>query len=258
MPAVNPTSDELDPSITIASPVVFDNVIVLLPFNDALIPETDWLMLVTKPSYEVANSTVSVLIVKVALILKVPFWTDWTLLKASALAPWTPEFTLIASANVLASFVVEPVKSEEKSAANAFWPLIFISAAAIILPPKPKFFSVILSLDNVWTPTEPAKPNERVSDFCRFTSRASSALIPIWKLTLSEEPSSSFTPLKCVFLAILSISAVKAVTSDCIIVLSLSLNVLLPACTASSRTRWSMFSTSLRAPSAVCVIEIAS
>ena len=41
VPAVNPTSDELVPAITIACPVVFDRLIVLSEFNVALTPEID-------------------------------------------------------------------------------------------------------------------------------------------------------------------------------------------------------------------------
>ena len=101
---------------------------MLSGFNVALIPETDWLILAAKVSYEVANATVSPLMVKVALILKVPLASDVKELKASALAPCKPVFAFIASATSFASFT-EAVKSVVKSEAKAFCPLILMSAA---------------------------------------------------------------------------------------------------------------------------------
>ena len=76
VPAVKPTSEAAEPAITIASPVLFDNVIVLSAFNAAFIPDTASLMLAVNFEYDVARATVSPLIVKVADCEKVPLAVD--------------------------------------------------------------------------------------------------------------------------------------------------------------------------------------
>ena len=122
------------PFIIISSPVVLDNVIELSAFKEAVIPETDSLILETKFEYELAKATVSPLIVNVELILNVPIAFDVNVLKAFALAPCVPVLRFIASAIVLAVFTVAVLKSVLNAVENASKPLILMSDAAIEAP----------------------------------------------------------------------------------------------------------------------------
>ena len=96
-----------------------------------------------------------------------------------------------------------------------------------------------------------SNPRAFVPEASSSTLKASPLLIPIWKSILALEPSRSFTPLKLVFVAILSSSATNASNSFCIMFLSDVDKLELPACTANSRVLCKIFSISPRAPSAV-------
>ena len=116
-----------------SSPSVFARVIVLSSFNLAVRPLAASLMFATNSEYDEANATVALFTTKTPVIVKSPLALDVTVLKASATAPWTPVFKLIAVANCPAASSAED-KSAEKAVESIFSPLIFISVIARLVP----------------------------------------------------------------------------------------------------------------------------
>ena len=86
----------------------------------------------------------------------------------------------------------------------------------------------------------------------------SPAMVPVWITTFCAEPSNNLMLLWFVLVAISSICNFSWATSSWIDERSTSVVVPVAACTDSSRIRAKMSLTPLKAPSAVCVIEIAS
>ena len=87
-----------------------------------------------------------------------------------------------------------PVKPTANVADKKFSPFILTSLAAIVEVLE----RVILSLVSLATPCEPSNPIADELAFPSATSNESLALIPVWKVIVSLEPSSNLTPLKLV------------------------------------------------------------